>query len=254
MSVPISLKGKVAVVTGGSRGMGKAIALRFAEAGCLGVAVIDLKKDENLKQVGEEISKFGSEPLLFEGDVSNSSNVKKTIDDIVQKWGRIDIIMNNAGIAARGDFFSTPEDEWEKVISVNLNAVFFGMKYAAEYMKKQGAGTIINMASMSGVTGGTQGPHYSASKAGVIALTKFGAKTLGKYGIRVNAMAPGYVQTDMLDSLFVDPKVREERWATIPLGRAGDPKEVANLAAFLASDLSSYISGDTILVTGGRLS
>ena len=254
MSLPISLEGKVAVVTGGSRGMGRAISLRFADAGCLGVAVIDLRMDYQLKQVGEEIKKRGSEPFLCQGDVSNSGDVKKAIDGVVQKWGKIDILMNNAGIGVRGDFFSTPEDEWSKVLNVNLSSVFYGIKHAAAHMKEQGKGVIINMASMSGVTGGTQGPHYSASKAGVIALTKFGAKTLGQHGIRVNAMAPGYIQTDMLDSLFADPEVKKQRWATIPMGRAGSPEEVANLAAFLASDLSSYISGDTILVTGGRLS
>lgn len=254
MSVQISLNEKVAVVTGGSRGMGRAIALRFAKAGCLGVAVIDLRTDEKLKQVGEEIRNLGSDALLIEGDVSDSNSVKDAIDKVVRKWGKIDILMNNAGIGVRGDFFTTPDDEWSQVLSVNLGGVFYGMKYAAGYMKNQGKGVIINMASMSGVTGGTQGPHYSASKAGVIALTKFGAKTLGQYGIRVNALAPGYIQTDMLDSLFADPELKQQRWATIPMGRAGDPEEVANLAVFLASDLSSYISGDTILVTGGRLS
>ncbi|MGI5907982.1 MAG: SDR family NAD(P)-dependent oxidoreductase [Christensenellales bacterium] len=254
MGVSISLKDKAALVTGGGRGMGRAIALRFAEAGCKGVAVLELMQDEALEEVGEEIKKRGSEPLLIAGDVSDCEAVRKAVDSVVQKWGRIDVLMNNAGIGRRGDFFNTPEDEWKKVLDVNLSSVFYGMKYAAGYMKEQGGGAIINMASMSGVTGGTQGPHYSASKAGVIALTKFGAMTLGKFGIRVNAMAPGYIQTDMLEALFKDPEVRKQRWATIPAGRPGDPQEVANMAAFLASDLASYVSGDTMLVTGGRLS
>jgi 3-oxoacyl-[acyl-carrier protein] reductase len=254
MALEISLAGKVAVVTGAARGMGRAIALKFADAGCAAIAVNDLRIDDDLHSLEGELRKRGSDVIVSEGDVSKSRVVSGLIDTAVVKWGKIDILMNNAGIGRKVDIFGTSEEQWDKTLGINLKSVFMGMKSAGAYMKEQGYGVIINMASMSGVTGGSQGPDYSASKAGIIALTKFGAKTLGKFGIRVLALAPGYIQTDLLDSLFTDPKFKEERWATIPMGRAGTPEEVANVAAFLASDLASYVSGDTILITGGRLS
>lgn len=254
--IKISLAGQVAVVTGAARGMGRAIALKLAEAGCKGVTINDLKVDTDAHEVAREAQTFGAEVLLIEGDVSKEEDVKRIISETVNKWGRLDILVNNAGIAKRGDIFSTSGDQWERVIDVNLKSVFLGMKYGAEYMKKQGEGRIVNMASISGITGGTQGPDYSASKAGIIALTKFGAKTLSKFGIRVNALAPGYIDTVLLDGLWAaaGPEVKRQRLATIPMGRMGTPEEVANVALFLVSDLASYITGETIMVTGGRMS
>jgi|CZCB01.1.fsa_nt_gi 3-oxoacyl-[acyl-carrier protein] reductase len=254
MALEISLAGKVAVVTGAARGMGRAIALKFAEAGCSAIAVNDLRIDDDMRSLEKELRELGADVIVAEGDVSESGVVSGLIDAAVAKWGKIDILMNNAGIGRKIDLFDTTDEQWDRTLEINLKSVFMGMKTAGTYMKEQGSGVIINMASMSGVTGGSQGPDYSASKAGIIALTKFGAKTLGKYGIRVIALAPGYIQTELLDSLFTDPKFKEERMAAIPMGRTGTVEEVANVAAFLASDLASYVSGDTILITGGRLS
>ena len=254
--VAISLAEKVAVVTGAVQGIGRAIALKFADAGIRGLAVLDLKIDENAKTLEREAAAIGAESLFLEGDAGKKENVRSVIENAVNKWGRLDIMVNNAGLAINSDFFSTSEEQWNRIININLSSVFYGMKYAAQYMKEQGGGCIVNMSSISGVTGGNTGPDYGASKAGIIALTKYGAKTLIKHKIRVNAVAPGTIETLLIKREYakLDPESLKTRLSTIPMGRMGTPEEVANVVAFLASELASYINGETIMVTGGRMS
>jgi NAD(P)-dependent dehydrogenase (short-subunit alcohol dehydrogenase family) len=252
--IPISMAEKVAIVTGAAQGIGRAIALKFAEAGIRGMAVLDLKNDESARALERDAAGTGSEVLFLEGDVGICDDVKRIIDLTVGKWGRLDILVNNAGLAINSDFFSTSDEQWNRILTINLSSVFYGMKYAAEYMKKQGGGCIVNMSSISGVTGGNTGPDYGASKAGIIALTKYGAKTLIQHNIRVNAVAPGTIETALIKREYakLDPEALKKRLSAIPMGRMGTPEEVANVVVFLASDLASYINGETIMVTGGR--
>ncbi len=251
--INICLDNKVAVVTGGTQGIGRAITLRLAEAGCRGLAIVDIKDDEEAVKVALEVEKLGVEALFIKADVSKEEDMKKVIAETSGLWGRLDIMVNNAGIARIKDIFTTTTEQWDLVIDVNLRSVFLGMKYAAEYMKEHGGGCIVNMASISGVTGGHTGPDYGASKAGVIALTKFGCNTLSQYGIRVNAVAPGYIETPMVKSSYENKEeLLRQRLAAIPMGRMGSPDEVAKIVLFLASDLASYVNGETVMVTGGR--
>jgi 3-oxoacyl-[acyl-carrier protein] reductase len=254
--ISISLIRKVVVVTGAVQGIGRAIAMRCAEAGCRGLAILDLKIDENAIGLARELEAFGAEVLMVEGDVGNEKNVKSLIGKTAAKWGQLDIVVNNAGILINTDFFSTSEDQWRRNININLSSVFYGMKHAAEYMKAHGGGCIVNMSSISGVTGGNMGPEYGASKAGIIALTKNGAKSLAKFNIRVNAVAPGTIETSLIKREYakLDPESLKTRLGAIPMGRMGTPDEVANVVVFLACDLSSYVNGETVMVTGGRMS
>jgi 3-oxoacyl-[acyl-carrier protein] reductase len=252
--VNISLKEKVVIVTGAAQGIGRAIALKMAEAECKGLVINDLRIDQDAELLAKEAEAYGTEVLLIQGDMSKEEDVKGLIDSAVQKWGRLDVMINNAGIAKPNDLFTTSGEDWDLVISVNMRSVFLGMKYSAEYMKSHGGGCIINMSSIAGVTGGNTSPDYGASKAGILALTKYGAKLLAKYEIRVNALAPGTINTDMIKRNFenLDEESREKRLSTIPMGRMGNPEEVANGALFFASDLSSFITGDFLMITGGR--
>lgn len=252
--VNISLKGKIVIVTGAARGIGRAIALKMAEAECTGLAVNVLKINDNAKSLVREAEEFGTEVLLVQGDMSKEEDVKRLIDSVIEKWGSLDVIVNNAGISKANDIFKTTGEDWDIVMNVNMRSTFLVMKYAAEYMKAHGGGTIINMGSIAGITGGNTSPDYGASKAGVIALTKYGAKFLARYGIRVNALAPGTINTEMIEHNFeeLDAKEKERRLSDIPMGRMGNPEEVANAALFFASELSSFITGDSLLITGGR--
>ena len=254
--IPISLEGKVVVVTGSAQGIGRAIALKMAEAGCRGLVISDLRIGDAAHDTAKLAGEYGADVLLVEGDVSKVETMQGIIEKAVARWGRLDIFINNAGIARTTDIFTTPEDQWDLTMSVNLRSVFLGMKHAAEYMKDHGGGIILNMSSIAGLTGGSTGPDYGASKAGVAALTKFGAKTLSKHGIRVNALAPGTIETDMIRKNYagLDPAVVEKRLSTIPMGRMGSPEEVAKAALFLVSDLASYVNGEILMVTGGRMS
>ncbi len=254
--IAISLAGKVAIVTGAVQGIGRAVALQLAEAGCRGLAVMDLRIDGEAEALVRKLEGLGAEVLLLAGDVGEAESVRKVIDQTAARWGRLDILVNNAGVGINTDFFATSEEQWNRVMRINLSSVFYGMKYAAAYMKEHGGGCIVNMSSISGVTGGNTGPDYGASKAGIIALTKFGARTLSKFNIRVNAVAPGTIETPLIKREYAkfDPELYKARMASIPMGRMGTPQEVANVVTFLASDLASYITGETVLVTGGRVS
>ena len=252
----ISLAEKVAVVTGAAQGIGRAICLKLAEAGCRGLSVFDLRIAGEATALAGELEKLGSEALLLQGDVSRPDDLKDLIEKTVARWGRFDILVNNAGIVVNHDLFSTTEEEWNRSIMINLNSMFYSMKYAAVHMRENGGGCIINMSSISGITGGSMGPDYGSAKSGIIGLTKYGARHLARFGIRVNAVAPGTIETSLIKREYdkLDPEARKARLNTIPMGRMGTPEEVANVVSFLASDLASYITGETILVTGGRTS
>jgi len=254
--VKISLSGKIAIVTGGAQGIGRAIAVKFAEAGCRGITIVDLNISDAIHTLVEKLESMGSRVLMMEGDVSDYKIVKSCIDKTVEKWGKLDILVNNAGCAINCDFFSTSEDQWNRILGINLSSVFYGMKYAAECMKVQRSGCILNMSSISGITGGNLGPDYSASKAGIIALTKYGAKSLSRFNIRVNAVAPGTIETQLIKREYAkyDDESLKRRLESIPMGRMGSPAEVANVVTFLVSDLASYVNGETVMVTGGRMS
>ncbi len=252
--VNVSMENKVVIVTGAAKGIGRAIALKMAEAGCLGLVINDLRIDEYAESLAKEAQAYGVNVLLMAGDMSKEEDVKKLIDITTEKWNRLDVMINNAGIAKANNLFDTSTEDWDQVISVNMRSAFLGMKYAAAYMKDHGGGSIINMGSIAGITGGSTSPDYGASKAGILALTKYGAKFLAKYKIRVNALAPGTINTEMIKRNFenLEPEELQERLSAIPMGRMGEPEEVAKVALFFASDLSSFITGDSLMITGGR--
>ena len=241
------LEGKVAVVTGAARGIGKAIALKFASEGA-NVAFTDLNVDDNFKNTEKEINDLG---VTGKGYVSNAANFEDTanvVGQIVKDFGRIDILVNNAGITRDGLMLRMSEQQWDMVINVNLKSAFNFIHAVAPVMVKQRSGSIINMASVVGVSGNAGQANYSASKAGMIGLAKSIAKELGPRGIRANAIAPGFIITDMTNALSDEVK---EGWAKqIPLRRGGTPEDVANVALFLASDLAGYVSGQVIHCCG----
>ena len=242
------LEGKVAVVTGAARGIGKAIALQFAKEGA-NVAFTDLAIDENGKATEAEIAALG---VKCKGYASNAADFEQThevVKRIVEEFGRIDILVNNAGITKDGLMMRMSEQQWDMVINVNLKSAFNFIHAVTPIMMKQKNGSIINMASVVGVSGNAGQANYSASKAGLIGLAKSIAKELGSRGIRANAIAPGFIITDMTAQL--SQEVRDEWAQKIPLRRGGTPEDVANAALFLASDLSGYVSGQTIHVCGG---
>lgn len=242
------LEGKVALITGAARGIGKAIALKYASEGC-NVAFTDLVIDENGKKTEEEIAAFG---VKAKGYASNAADFEAThavVAEVVKDFGRIDILVNNAGITKDGLMMRMTEGQWDAVIGVNLKSAFNFVHAVTPVMMRQRTGSIINMASVVGVHGNAGQCNYSASKAGMIGLAKSIAQELGSRGIRANAIAPGFIITDMTAGL--SDEIKEEWCKKIPLRRGGTPEDVANIATFLASDMSSYVSGQVIQVDGG---
>lgn len=242
------LEGKVAVITGAARGIGKAIALKFASEGA-NIAFTDLVINEAGEATQREIEALG---VKAKGYASNAANFDETHDvvaEIVKDFGRIDILVNNAGITKDGLMLRMSEGQWDAVLNVNLKSAFNFIHACTPIMVRQRAGNIINMASVVGVHGNAGQSNYAASKAGLIGLAKSVAQELGSRGIRANAIAPGFIITDMTAALPDD--VKEEWCKKIPLRRGGTPEDVANIATFLASDLSSYVSGQVIQVDGG---
>ena len=257
MSIPsFSLERKVAVVTGGRRGIGRAIALAFAEAGA-DVAVADfVVEGGELAAVAEEIQRLGRRSLAFQTDVTRSSDVDNMVQRVIDELGVIDILVNNAGIVGLGStVLETTEDDWDKVIDVNLKGCYLCSQAVGKEMVKQRRGNIINMASVGGlkVRRRGRGAAYSISKAGIIMLTRILAVELASYNIRVNAIAPSMVRTEMAQSIIADPKAIAAEEARIPLGRVGEPEDIAATALFLASDASSYVTGHTVIAEGGQL-
>jgi 3-oxoacyl-[acyl-carrier protein] reductase len=241
------LEGKTAIVTGASRGIGKAIALKFAQEGC-NVAFTDLFEDENMKATEAELKALGVEARGYASDASKLDDTEKVVTQIVNDFGRIDVLVNNAGITKDTLLMRMTEEQWDAVINVNLKSVFNFTKAAQKTMLKQRSGSIINLSSVVGVSGNAGQSNYSASKAGIIGFTKSIARELGSRGIRSNAIAPGFIITEMTAKIPED--ARKEWEASIPLKRGGTPEEVAGVATFLASDLSSYVSGQVIQVCG----
>ena len=241
------LEGKTAIITGASRGIGKAIALKFAENGA-NVAFTDLFYDENAVKLEKELREYGVKAKGYASNAANFEDSEKLINDVVADFKTIDILVNNAGITRDGLLMRMNENDWDLVISVNLKSVFNLTKAVQKVMLKQRFGSIINMSSVVGVSGNAGQSNYSASKAGIIGFTKSIAQELGSRNIRCNAVAPGFIETEMTAQL---PDEIKEGWIKdIPLKRTGKPEDVANLCLFLGSDLSSYISGQVINVCG----
>jgi len=246
------LEGKTALITGASRGIGKAIALKFASEGA-SIAMTNIVEDEDFINALDEIRLINGN-VKVKGYVSNASSFpdsQRAVNEIISDFEKIDILVNNAGITKDTLLMRMSEDQWDAVISVNLKSVFNLTKAVLQAMLKQKKGSIINMSSVVGVSGNAGQSNYSASKAGIIGFTKSVAKELGSRNIRCNAIAPGFILTEMTEKLPAD--VKSEWIGKIPLKRGGTPEDVANAALFLASELSSYISGQTIQVCGGML-
>jgi len=241
------LEGKTAIVTGASRGIGKAIALKFAQEGC-NVAFTDLFEDENMKATEEELAALGVKAKGYASDASNHEQTEKVVSEIAKDFDSIDVLVNNAGITKDTLLMRMTEEQWDAVINVNLKSVFNFTKAVQRTMLKQRSGSIINLSSVVGVSGNAGQANYSASKAGIIGFTKSIARELGSRGVRSNAIAPGFIITEMTAKI---PEDARKAWeASIPLKRGGTPEEVAGVATFLASDLSSYVSGQVIQVCG----
>ena len=242
------LEGKVAVVTGAARGIGKAIAIQFAKEGA-NVAFTDLAIDENGKKTEEELNALGVKAKGYASNAANFEDTHKVIDQIMQDFGRIDILVNNAGITKDGLMMRMSEAQWDAVLNVNLKSAFNFIHAVTPIMARQRSGSIINMSSVVGVSGNAGQCNYSASKAGMIGLAKSIAKEMGPRGIRANAIAPGFIATDMTAAL--PEAVRTEMAKDIPAGRAGQPEDVANAVAFFAAEQSSYLTGQVLCVDGG---
>lgn len=242
------LEGKTALITGGARGIGKAIAVAFAKQGA-NVAFSDLRYDEAAQELEKELQAFGVKAKGFASDASTLADSEKLADNVAAEFGRIDILVNNAGITRDTLLMRMTEEQWDLVIQVNLKSVFNLTKAVQKYMLKQRSGSIINMSSVVGLGGNAGQSNYAASKAGMIGFTKSVAQELGPRSIRCNAIAPGFIETDMTAGLPEDVK---KGWAEkIPLRRAGSPEDVANACIFLGSDLSAYITGQVLPVCGG---
>ena len=242
------LDGKTAIVTGAARGIGKAIALKFAQEGA-NIAFTDLVIDENAEATAKEIEALGVKAKAYASNAASVEDTAKVVEAIHADFGRIDILVNNAGITRDGLMMRMTEQQWDMVINVNLKSAFNFIHACTPIMMRQKGGSIINMASVVGVHGNAGQANYSASKAGMIALAKSIAQELGSRGIRANAIAPGFIMTAMTDAL--SEEVKAEWCKKIPLRRGGTPEDVANIATFLASDMSSYVSGQVIQVDGG---
>lgn len=246
----LNLEGKVALVTGGSRGIGKAIAIKLAS--CKANVVINYTSNEEYAlKAKEEIESYGVKSMAVKCDVSKSEEVSKMIEDIVKEFGQIDILVNNAGITRDGLLMRMKEEDFDKVIDINLKGVFNCTKSATKFMMKKRYGKIINISSVVGLIGNPGQANYCASKAGVIGLTKASARELATRNITVNAIAPGFIDTDMTSVLNED--LKENMLKNIPQNRFGKPEDVANLVLFLASDMSSYITGQVVNVDGGMV-
>lgn len=241
------LKDRVAVVTGAGRGIGREIALAFAREGAK--LAINSMHEETINPVAEEIQKLGGEALPLVIDVSREEDVERYVEEVYKKFGRADILVNNAGVNRDNFFLRLKADDWDTVIAVNLRGTFLCTRHFSRRMMRAKWGRIINMASVAGEAGNMGQANYSAAKAGVIGLTKSCAKELARYGITVNAVSPGLIETDMLAGM--EQTVLEDLKKNIPVGRIGSPADVAAAALFLASDAASYITGQVIRVDGG---
>ncbi len=244
----IMLNGKVAVITGAGRGIGRAIALQFAEYG----SKVVINYRSSITQVEELLSAIrdaGGEAIAVQADISREEEAKKLIDEAVKNYGRLDVLVNNAGITKDNLMMRMSEADFDSVMDINLKGTFFCMKHASNIMLRQRCGKIINISSVVGLMGNVGQVNYAASKAGIIGMTKSAARELASRGITVNAVAPGFIETDMTEAL--SDKVKEATIANIPLKRYGAAKEVAAAVSFLASEAAGYITGQVLQVDGG---
>lgn len=242
------LEGKVALITGASRGIGKGIALKFASEGA-DIAFTDLFDDENMAATVKEIEALGVKAKGYASNAADFAQTEEVVAKVKEDFGHIDVLVNNAGITKDGLMLKMSEAQWDAVIAVNLKSAFNFIHAIIPVMMRQRNGSIINMASVVGVHGNAGQANYAASKAGLIALAKSIAQEVGSRGIRANAIAPGFIETAMTAAL--SDEVRKEWAQKIPLRRAGQVEDIANVATFLASDMSSYVSGQVIQVDGG---
>ena len=248
------LNGKVVIITGARKGMGRSHALLLAKAGAK-VVVADISK-EDCQKVVDEIKKNKGEATAVKCDVTKKEEVESMVKQAVAKWGKVDILVNNAGICQFKLFLELTEEEWNRTLNINLKGYFLCAQAAAKEMVKQKSGVIVNIASIAMGQVGVGFPtlaHYSASKGGIVAMTETLALELAPYNIRVNAIAPGAIDTPMVESTKADPKTMEATLSRIPLHRMGKPEEVSNLVLFLASGTSSYMTGSTVVIDGGWL-
>lgn len=244
------LEGKNAIITGSGRGIGKAIAMKFALLGA-NVVINDIPQSEYAEETCEEIKAMGVKSIVVKGDVRNIDDVKNLVDTTVNELGSIDIFVNNAGVTRDGLMLRMSEEDWDLVMDINLKGAFNCIKTAIRPMMKQKKGSIINISSVVGVMGNAGQANYSASKAGLIGLTKSTAKEFASRGIRCNAVAPGFISSAMTDALTDD--VKQKYFDAIPLSKFGTGEQIADAVAFLASDMSEYITGQVINVDGGLL-
>lgn len=244
------LEGKVAIITGATRGIGKGVAMKFAEHGAT-VVFTYVSSEEKAKVVEEELKALGVSAKGYKSDASVMDDATKLIDDVVEEFGTVDIIVNNAGVTKDGLLMRMSEENWDDVMNINLKSVFNMTKAALRTMMKNKFGVFINMSSVVGVEGNAGQSNYAASKAGIIGFTKSVAQEIGSRNIRSNAIAPGFIATEMTEKL--DEKVVEGWLEDIPLKRPGTPEDVANVALFLASDMGAYVNGQVISVCGGMM-
>jgi 3-oxoacyl-[acyl-carrier protein] reductase len=244
------LEGKIALITGASKGIGRKIAEKFAEHGA-NVAFTYLSSVEKGEALEKELEQAGTRVKGYRSDASKFDEAEKLINDVVAEFGTLDIVVNNAGITKDGLLMRMSEESWDDVINVNLKSIFNITKAASKVMMKNRKGVFVNLSSVVGVQGNAGQANYAASKSGIIGFSKSVAKELGSRNIRTNVVAPGFIRTEMTDVL--DPKIVQGWEAGIPLKRAGEPEDVANVCVFLASDMSAYITGQVIPVCGGML-
>lgn len=244
------LENKVALITGATRGIGRGIALKFAENGC-NVAFTYVSSESKAIELENELIQFGVKAKGFKADAADFSMAEKVVDEIIKEWGNIDILVNNAGITRDGLLLRMTEQQFDEVIRANLKSVFNYTKAVQKVMLKNRKGSIINISSVVGIKGNAGQANYAASKAGIIGFTKSVALELGSRNIRCNAIAPGFIETEMTHAL--DEKTIQQWRESIPLKRGGTPEDIANACLFLASEMSSYITGQCINVCGGML-
>ncbi len=242
------LEGKVALVTGAARGIGRGIALKFAQEGA-DVAFTYRSQHEAAQSLVAEIEALGVRAKAYVSDAASFEDAHKVVDDVMDSFGHIDILVNNAGIMRDGLIMRMTEDQWDTVIDTNLKSAFNFMQACTSVMARQRGGSVINISSIGGVSGNAGQCNYTASKAGMIGLTKSFAKEMGSRGIRANCIAPGFIATDMTDAI---PEATRQEWVKqIPLRRGGTPEDVAKVALFLASDLAGYVTGQVVNCCGG---
>lgn len=248
----IFLEGKKVLITGGSRGIGRATAILFAKAGC-DLAINFINQKEAAEKVREEIDKIGRECLVFKADISQKNDINSMVKEVMQKWGRIDILVNNAGIWTYGEMGKMSEKTWAETMKINLDGVFYACNAVVPHMKDKERGWIISVSSTAAVRGEAFHSHYAASKGALVSFTKSLAAELGPYNIRVNCVAPGWVDTDMCSGVFSDPDFRDKVQESIPLRRIPPPEDIAGSILFLASDLARHITGEVLNVNGGSV-